>query len=286
MKKSLKLFLQLAIPFLCLFLCLQSCLKENNRSDVQRLDVYLTDDPARFDAVNIEILSIEAKVDSTIHQHDDNHGDHDDDHDDLNDHDEFGYWTPLNFTPGIYNILQLRNGIDSLIASANISGTVRKLRITIGTNNTVVDSSITHPLILLNPSNNQIYVGLKNRHRGHNNQGTQSIWIDFDLGRSIFIQNGQYYLNPNVHPFCDDNFGEIEGRVLPLDANALVTAFNATDTATAIPFRDGEFKIRGLEPGNYTILIDGSAPYLDTTLYNIVVDTRNETELGTIRLRQ
>lgn len=287
MKYSKKLLWLLVIPVLFLLVFLQSCQKDNNnRNDIQRLDVFLTDGPARFDAVNIEILSIEAKVDTSVHRGDDNHGDndgHDDDHDD---HDDFGYWTTLNFTPGIYDVLQLRNGVDSMIASANLNGTVRKLRITIGTNNSVVDSGVTHPLNLLDPSNNQIYVSLKNRHRGHHGQGSQSVWIDFDLGRSISIQNGQYYLSPRVHPFCDDNFGEIEGKVLPLDANAFVTAFNATDTATAIPFNDGKFKIRGLEPGNYTLFIDGTAPYQDTTLYNVVVDTRHETEVGTITLRQ
>ena len=67
--------------------------------------------------------------------------------------------------------------------------------------------------------------------------------------------------------------------------------YNATDTLYAIPDYDdddeeGEFKIRGIRPGTYSVLYDATAPYRDTTLHNIIVEADEDTELPDIRLRQ
>jgi hypothetical protein len=208
-----------------------------------------------------------------------------DDHNNPND--EFGYWVNLNFTPGIYDVLQLRNGIDSLIATGQINGTLRKLRITLGTNNSVVDTgNVTHPLTLSNPIDSVLYIQLFDRHRSHHDYNTTSVWIDFDLGHSIQYVNGQYTLLPNIRPFCDDNYGEIEGRVLPDDAHATVMVFNNTDTTYAYPFRDGHFKIRGLDPGVYNVLFDAQAPYRDSLISNINVSTNYEVELRDVILHR
>jgi hypothetical protein len=268
-----------------IFSC-QKGIEQNNGT--QQLNVYLTDDPVRLNAVNLDIVSIEAKVDSTEFRNDDHHGDHDMDMDDHNDpNDEFGYWTNLNFTPGIYNVLQLRNGIDSMIASGIVNGTVRKLRIKIGTNNSVLDTNnISYPLVLANPDDSLIYIHLFDNHRSHHDHNNTSVWIDFDLGHSIQYVNGQYILSPSVRPFCDDNFGEIEGRVLPDSAHAVVMVYNSTDTTYAYPFADGRFKIRGLNPGSYNVLFDAQPPYQDSLMSNISVSTGYEVELRDVILHR
>ena len=270
-----------------LLLGFTSCSKEDSNSS-QKLDIYLTDGPGDFDAVFIDITSVEIKVDtSAAHRNDDHFGDNDghgDDH--LHRRDGFGVWQTVNFTPGIYDVLQLRNGIDSLIASTSVNGTVRKIRFTLGTNNSVVVGGVTYPLTLINPTNNFLYVNLNNRHRGRGNGGSMAVWVDFDLGRSIVYANGVYYLKPVLRPFCNTNFGEVEGRVLPLAAQATVKVYNNTDTAVAIPNPDGRFKLRGLTPGNYSVLIDGSSPYIDTTFTNVNVTAGRDTRLGEITLRQ
>lgn len=262
-----------------------SCSKD---SSSQKLDIYLTDGPADFDAVFIDITAVEVKVDTSVsHRHDDHFGDNDghgDDH--MHRRDEFGVWQTVNFTPGVYDVLQLRNGIDSLIASTTVNGTVRKIRFTIGSNNSVVVGGVTYPLTLINPTNNFLYVNLNDRHRDHGNGGSLAVWVDFDLGRSIVFANGVYYLKPVLRPFCNSNFGEIEGRVLPLASQAIVKVYNNSDSAVAIPNPDGRFKVRGLNPGNYTVLIDGTSPYIDTTLTNVNVTAGRDTRLGEITLRQ
>ncbi len=264
-----------------------SCSK-NESSTNQKVDIYLTDGPTDFDAVNIEILAVDVKVDtSSEHRNDDHHGDNDDHRDDhLRGRDEYGVWQTVNFTPGVVDILQLRNGIDSLIASTTVNGTVRKIRFTLGSNNTVVVNGVSQPLTLQNPTQNYLYVSLKERHRGRGNGGSLAVWVDFDLSRSIVLINGQYFLRPVLRPFCNSNFGEVEGRILPAAAEAVVKVYNSTDTASAIPNPDGFFKVRGLNQGDYTVLIDATAPYRDTTLLNVAVLTGRDTKIGTITLRQ
>jgi len=270
-----------------LLLGFSSCSKNESPTN-QKIDIYLTDGPADFDAVNIEILAVDIKVDtSSEHRNNDHYGDNDDHRDDhLRRRDEFGVWQTVNFTPGIYDVLKLRNGIDSLIASTTVNGTVRKIRFTLGSNNTVVVNGVSQPLTLQNPTQNYLYVSLKERHRGRGTGGSLAVWVDFDLARSIVLVNGQYYLRPVLRPFCNSNFGEVEGRVLPAAAAAIVKVYNGTDTASAIPNPDGFFKVRGLNQGNYSVLIDAITPYRDTTISNVAVLTGRDTRIGTITLRQ
>ena len=58
----------------------------------------------------------------------------------------------------------------------------------------------------------------------------------------------------------------------------------ATDTATAIPWFDGGFKICGLQPGTYKLLIHSTTLFKDTTIENINVSAGNVSSAGTITL--
>ncbi|MBY0535522.1 MAG: DUF4382 domain-containing protein [Chitinophagaceae bacterium] len=263
-----------------------SCQKgAGNQSGNASLKVYLTDGPGSFDAVNIEVLAVEAKIDTCQgSKHDDRHGLNDFDKDDINRRDSFGVWQTLTINPGIYNVLSLKNGIDTLLASGTIDGTVRKLRIQLGTNNTVVKDSITYPLTIVNETNNYLYVHLQDKHR-HDSSSTVGVWVDFDIARSIVEINGKYYLKPVLRPFCDKNFASLVGSVLPSAAAATVIAYGP-DTATAIPNADGRFKIRGLTAGTYRIVFDGSNGYNDTTITSVSIQNGRETKLPAVVLHQ
>jgi hypothetical protein len=62
--------------------------------------------------------------------------------------------------------------------------------------------------------------------------------------------------------------------------------FNNTDTAFAIPEDEGDFKVRALSAGTYSILYKAVSPYKDTTLLNIQVQAGMETKLPVITLHQ
>jgi hypothetical protein len=289
--KTKRIFLGLASMLMAFVLIFSACTK-SGVNEGSGLQVYLTDGPTDLKAVSLDIVKVEAKVDNDErHRDNDRHGENDDDKDDKDKKkDDYGEWVDLQVTAGVINVLELRNGVEKMIAaSSNIKGRVRKLRVTLGTNNSVtLENGEVIALNLLNETQNLIYIKLFDEHRGRGNDNrTTAVRIDFDLGSSVVLINGKYYLKPVVRPFCNENFGEVEGKVLPLDAKAVVRITDGAGfNAVALPFKDGEFKLRGLKAGTYTVTIEGIAPYLKETISNVVVKKGEDTELGTITLKK
>lgn len=285
--KTIKIFLGLASVVIVMALVFSACTKSgiNGNSSVA---VFLTDGPGDFDAVNIDIQKVEVKVDKDEkHKRDDNRNGLDDDKDDhLKRKDDFGEWIDLNFTPKIIDVLSLRNGIETQLGTANIdAGTVRKIRITLGTQNSVVKGSVKYDLLMDSQTSNFLYIKLFDNHRERGNRNDVKVWVDFDIASSIVEANGKFYLKPVLRPFCNANFGEIEGKVLPLDAKAVVRVSNGNGfNAVALPSREGEFKVRGLTDGTYTVTIEGIAPYAKKIITNVVVKKGEDTKIGTITL--
>ena len=279
-----KLFLLSATVML---LSVMSCKKSNDQKQASRLlSVYLSDNPADLDEVRIDIHSVEVKIDENnsgdeqmIARLDDNRS-----NDSLGapgmtlwyggipagDSDEYGRWMALDFTPGIYDILKLRNGIDMLLGSVEIPGTVRKIRIALGNDNYVVKEGVQYPLALSDDStNHHIYIDVLKESRVINGDGSVAVYLDFDLGRSITENEGSYLLFPYLRTLPADRSLEIEGYAFPAEAAVMVSIYNNADTATALPGNDGYFRIRGLELGRYNVKYHaGNSAYKDTTIQN------------------
>jgi Domain of unknown function (DUF4382) len=289
MKSTKKIFISFSLLVLLSALFITACQKDTSASlqGTQKLSVYLTDDPSLYDSVFIDIKYVEVKTDtSTGHKHDDHFGDNDNDRDDdRKGHDEFGQWDTLNIVAGVYNVSKLKNGIDTLLGTATINGTIRKIRITLGTANSLVFGGVSYPLNLLPGINSYLYVKINDRHHQATTDQT-ALWVDFDISRSIVSIGGLYYLKPVLRPFCDNNFARLKGNVLPAAATPLVTVYNATDTANAIPHLDGNFKIRGLKEGTYSILYKGYNGYKDTTITGIQLQNGVEKVLPPVTLKQ
>jgi hypothetical protein len=288
--KTNKLFLGLASLVLALAVFLTACTKNGVTASSGNLSVYLTDGPGEYDSVFIDITKVEVKVDNdSLHKHRDDHGKDDDDRDDHEKRkDGYGEWVDISFTPAIIDILSLRNGVETKLGDANIAaGTVRKIRITLGSRNRVVKDSVSYPLELRNETNNLLYVKLYDKHRQRRADSSTKVWVDFDIASSISEKDGRFFLRPVLRPFCNDNFGEVEGKVLPLEAKAVVRITDGAGfNGVALPDRKGEFKLRGLETGTYTVTVEGIAPYLKETITNVSVTKGKETELKTITLKK
>ncbi len=252
-----------------LLMMISACQKpDKNNSSSTRVTVYLTDDQSLvFDKVFIDLQKLEIKVE-------------DDDVDSL------GGWFDLNITPGVYDILRFRNGLDTLFATGNIpvNRKLQKLRLTLGNNNRVEKDGKTLPLFLHN-NKPEVIAKLDATNVEFIQPDHFQFWMDFDAGRSIKENHGQFELESQLRIFTKKTAGRIEGKVLPAEAHALVFAINGTDTASARPENNGEFKFIGLKTGVYQLFIDATAnAYRDTLLTNIHVTGGQDTKISAITL--
>jgi hypothetical protein len=289
MKTNFKGLTIMAAAALLLFFA--ACQKDVSSTDnipagQSKLSVYLVDGPTDYQQVLVDIRAIEIKIDTCRRHGDDDHDGPgcDDDHDSLSSRCEV--WQSININPGVYDLLTLRNGVDTLLASGFIfNGKIERIKIILGTNNSVVVDSVSHPLRLQN-NQNFVYVNIHREHLDDISSSNFRLFLDFDLNRSIRYTGGEYWLKPVLKPFGRHSTGEIEGKIRPVHSYGTIKAWNATDTAFARPEDEGEFKIRGLRAGTYSLFIDGINGYRDTTISNIVVRQNEDTKLGTIQLRQ
>ncbi len=286
MKKTRKITGVLVAGLLMSYLFF-ACSKENSVSNnevpagKQNVSIYLTDDPGFFDQVMVDIKSVKILVDTCAKKDRDGRWD---------DHrkDSCLVWDSLPIRPGIYDLLTLRNGTDTLLAGGNIpAGRIKIIKIDLGNNNSLVKDSIKYPLNLFPGTDHTILVTLKGDEWDEFLPGRLRLWLDFDVTRSIIkVRDNLFYLRPFIKIFTVRATGSIEGKVQPGDAFAVITAFSGQDTAYALPNKGGEFKIRGLAQDNYSLFINGSNGYRDTTLTNISITGHKEVKLGTITLRK
>lgn len=234
----------------CLILSLltfffQSCKKDDPAgSGKAQLRVYLTDDPADYEEVNIDVQSVEI-------------------------HSNTQGWQTLSTIVGIYNLLDLTNGIDTLIALDSLSsGTISQVRLNLGSNNTIKINGVIHPLDIPSGSTS----GLKiNVHQPINPGGNYVLLLDFDAGHSIVEQgNNQFKLKPVLRgEFINApvlNAGIVKGVIMPPGSSAFVSAAGSADSAsTYINTNSGEYLLQYLDPGTYNIWINVNPPYSDTT---------------------
>lgn len=289
MKSNSKTFWVTGIFLLIVSMLFYACKKEisierNIPTGSTKFSVFLTDGPNDYQHVLIDIQRMEVKLDTCQHNFDDDHNQPgcDDDHDRRNSTCEI--WDTLDIRPGIYDLLKLRNGLDTLIASGFIlNGKIIRIKLTLGDKNSVMADSMVHPLQLLN-GQHFVYVNINRDHLDSISSNNFQLYLDFDLTHSIKYRNGQYWLRPVLKPFGKHSSGEIEGKIRPVHSFGMIMAYNITDTAYARPENEGEFKIRGLSEGTYSLFIDGINGYKDTTLTNIDVKRNKDVNLGTIQL--
>jgi hypothetical protein len=240
-----------------------ACNKDQNSSDAT-LSVYLTDDPSPYDKVLIDVQSVE-----------------------INDGSGNGWRLLRMMRPGVYDLLNFRNGRDTILASERLAkGRISQIRLILGTNNSVVVNGLHLPLET--PSAQES--GLKLNVDAQLTAGIEyKIWLDFDAARSVVATgNDKHILKPVIRVYTKAVSGSIKGTVLPSAANAWVYALSGNDTiASAKPdLSDGNFLIPGLTPGSYSLAINGSNGFSDTTYTNLNVTTGVVTDIGTVELHQ
>jgi hypothetical protein len=246
-------------------LCFAACSKKEASSGKAHLQVYLTDAPASYDQVLIDVQDIRINYSS----------------------DTASGWQSLSqVNTGTYDILRLVNDQDTLLANADLNpGRIQQIRLILGDNNYV---KVNGQLFKLEtPSAQQS--GLKlNIHQDVNAGVLYQLLLDFDAARSIVkTGNNKYILKPVIRTSLLAVGGSIRGFVLPSNVSTAVFAIQGTDTVAGTYTSNGAFLVKGLNAGSYNLSFVPS----DTPVHHIqtrpgvTVTTNNVTVIDTVRLQ-
>jgi hypothetical protein len=238
-----------------------SCDDEKNA----KIQVWLTDAPADYQEVNVDITGVE------IHSSETDNG---------------TGWTALNVTAGVYNLRELANGMEMLLGESEIpGGKISQIRLKLGENNTVKVSDEVFPLNT--PSSQQS--GLKLQLHQVLAEGiTYKILLDFDAARSVLqTGNGAYSLRPVIRASTSAEDGAIKGMVTPAGTPVTISAILDNETVTTTSVDDnGNFMLKGLAAGTYKIVFDAGTDFQTAEKTDVVVELGATTDLGTIALTE
>lgn len=261
----------LAFAMLGIFTLFTSCDKSvNNMNNAHsHLDIYLTDSPGDYQGVWVDIQKV--MVNSPGADSAENTG-----------------WkeVPL-LRPGLYNLLDFRNGADTILGGVDLpAGTVSQIRLILGNDNYLVLHDGTK-VSLTTPSGQQSGIKL-NIHAELKPGIPYALVLDFDAARSVVKagESGQYLLKPMIRTFAKASGGAMEGVVLPDSAQVHITAIMNNDTLSAIPDSSGYYKFWGVPEGAYqlTFSADTTTGYQSDTLDNVMVKTGEVTKVDTVWL--
>lgn len=165
------------IPLFAALLLSYACQKESGHGKIK---VLMTDAPADFTEVNVNITEVWAHYSGNENTN--------------------GGWIELDANPGFYDLLQLQNGVTEVIADPTTIpiGKITQLRLILGEDNYAVENvnsiSVQHPLLLSSQDKNGLKVNLKSDIIPNE---TIVVTLDFDAGKSIVeTGSGEYKLKP------------------------------------------------------------------------------------------
>src|SRR5579871_1705293 len=175
-----------------------ACNKSNSSSSnpnipagKSQVSMYMMDDPIQFAKVLIDIRQVTVEIDTASKQSDP------DEPDQWNtsfcgrgrtQSNKSVIWDTLSITPGVYDLLSLRNGTDTLLASGlYTSGKILKIEITLGSDNSVyTDSTTSYPLEVFGP-NPYFTVNVSRTNVADVTNNEFELWLDFNLAKSIYF---------------------------------------------------------------------------------------------------
>jgi hypothetical protein len=260
----MKRWLSLATVILCIWVAFLGCSRSTKTTSEGAVKMYLADNPADFDAVNIVVSQV------SVH---------------LAGDDSLSGWTVVCDSVQTFDLLELRNGAMALFADHQLEAghyTQIRLKITDGSN-VVVDGE-QHDLEI--PSGYQS--GVKLNHQFEIQEDvTYELLLDFDAEKSIIEKgNGQYQMKPVIRAITMATSGSISGTVDPKSIEALALA-NPDTVAHTHSDTAGYFKLVALPEGSYSVrIVPDDVTYADTIFSDVAVTAGQTTNLGTIELRK
>jgi hypothetical protein len=229
-----------------------------------QIKVTMVDAPASYDQINIVVARVEVHKAGA----DTNSG-----------------WIVINNNTATYNLLTLRNGASVILGNSSLDiGHYTQIRLILGTGSNVVVNGTAYSLDV--PSGMQTGIKLNHEFDIQSNV-VYELMLDFNAERSIILTgNGQYKMTPVIRLVPVIISGTISGQINQLDADAFVYVVSGTDTiGTFEEPTTGLFKLMGVIQGTYSVQVSpGNPAYNDTTISNVIVEAKHNTDLGTINL--
>lgn len=257
-------FLKLTVAALTLFSAtLYSCKKDdktNQSAQTARVNMHLTDAPADYDAVYIDIQSVEVTMEGSAAV------------------------TIPAVRPGVYDLLKFKNGMDTLLARADIpAGKISQMRLILGVNNSIVVDGKTYAMNTPSAQESGLKLNLKQEFAAG---GSYDVWLDFDAAKSIVeTGSGKFQLKPVIRAYSALTDGRVKGYVLPGTALATVYLSDGANTYAAIPAPDGFFMFAGIPEGTYSVTLDAAVvTFTDITINNVQVKYGATADLGVTTL--
>jgi hypothetical protein len=223
--------------------------------------VKLIDIPSAYDAVNVEIVGMEANIGSG--------------------------WITLDLdNSGIYNLLSFTNGNSLALVNYKVITpcTISEVRLILGTNNTVVLNGETFELET--PSGQTSGYKVKMHPQTMVPGGVYVMVLDFNSEKSVHeTGNGKYMLQPVVTGYFESTIGHIFGTITPITGAYYVEATNGTDTSgTNINPVTGLFFLSPVIEGIYNVKFFPNPGYSEKTVPNVKVIAGDSAMMGIIKI--
>lgn len=236
-------------------LALFSC--NNNTAEQASVKLFLTDAPATYDAVNVDIQEVQLNI-------------------------EGSGW--VSFSPnrvGVYNLLNFSSGIDTLLLSTKVKpGKISQIRLILGGNNSVVVGGVYYALETPSAEESGLHL---NVHYDLKQGEEYNFWLDFDAEQSIVEQgSGDYSLKPVIRVYTEAETGTISGSIFPINGAVYVAAINENDTVGTYISNSGTFQLVGLKPGTYNVSFGAGLDIIDLTVPGVSVAIGTVTNMGVV----
>lgn len=255
---------------LALFIVILSSCDKNHEEQIAEystLKISLTDSPGDFEAVYVDIQGV--KVYSITEQ-------------------DSGWISLPDIHTGMYDLLKLSNGIDTLLGENDIpSGYVSQIRLTLGPDNYLLtkDDSIHMDTPSAQQSGLKLHMDLILEPNL-----TYNIKLDFEAAKSIIKagNSGKYILKPVLRTIIEQTTGSIKGLLKPDSVSYAVYAIADGDSLTTYTNASGAYIISGLKPDIYAVYIDPgeNSGYRDTLIAPVGVDMGVVRDMRTIYINK
>ena len=242
-----------------------SCSNDNSTGGPSKVSFYLTDAPSlqEYKAVNIDVKEIKYIIND-------------------------GGEVNLPITPAIYNLLDLRNGEDTLLSKIvlNEGEHISQVRLVLGDNNSVVlkDGTIK-PIDTPSAQTSGLKVDIQ---ENITTSSGYSVMIDFDAEKSIVRKgNGGYSLKPVIRGYVVENTSAISGYILPKEIPFKVFTLAGTDSIITLSdtARNNFFMLHGLKSGNYTVSFQDPTSLAILKTLSVTVFGGDDNDLGTVTVK-